>query len=124
MKTESLGALVARVEVLQSILAIGLFGLLAPWGVLELRPLFFGVLFAGVNFFLLAFGVRLVLAPLGGKGRVRLGLILLVLKLGIFLGLLSLVLFQFRLEPLSFAAGISCLLAAIVLERLWACVGE
>jgi len=124
MRAESLGLLVLRVEVLQGVLALGLFGLLAPLGILELRPLLFGVLFAGINFFLLAFGVRLVLAPLGGKRRIRTGLILLVLKLGLFLGVLSLLLFKFNLEPLALAAGITCLLVAIVCERLWASSGD
>ncbi|MGH7846042.1 MAG: hypothetical protein ACREQW_12860 [Candidatus Binatia bacterium] len=124
MRAESLGGLVLRVEVLQGVLALGLFGLLAPLGVLELRPLLLGVVFAGINFFLLAFGVRLVLAPLGGKRRLRTGVALLVVKLGLFLGVLSLLLFKFNLEPLSFAAGVTCLLVAIVCERLWASLGD
>jgi hypothetical protein len=120
MKAESLNGMVLRVEVLQALLAFGLFALLAPLELLQLRPLAFGVLFAGVNFFLLACGVRWVLTPLGGKRKVWAGLTLLVLKLALFIGVLSLLLFRLELEPLSFAAGITCLLAAIFFERLWA----
>jgi hypothetical protein len=116
--------MVIRVEILQGALALGLFAALSPWGVLHLWPLSLGVIFAGVNFFFLAFGVRWVLSPLGRRGRVRAGMVLLILKLGLFVGVLSLILFKFKLEPLSFAAGITCMLVAIVLERLWTILGD
>jgi hypothetical protein len=123
MKAAPLGAMVLKVELLQGVLALGLFGFLAPWGLLELRPLVLGTLFAGINFLLLVYGVQWVLTSLGGKGKIRAGIVLLVLKLALFLGLLSLLLFRFKLEPLSFMAGVTCLLIAITLERLWSCLG-
>ena len=115
-----LGAMVLKVEVLQGLLALGLCAILVPWGLLEVRPLVLGALFAGINFLLLAYGVRWVLTPLGGKGKIRAGIVLLALKLLLFLGLFSLLLLRFELEPLSFMAGVTCLLVAITLERLWA----
>ena len=50
----------------------------------------------GVNFLLLSYGVAWVLMPLAGKGRVKVGVGLLVLKIAIFLGLLATLFFRFN----------------------------
>ena len=72
----------------------------------------------GVNFLLLSFGVAWMLTPLAGKGRVKAGVGLLVLKIVIFLGLLSAVFFHFEIDAISFALGFSTLLIAIVFEAV------
>jgi len=73
----------------------------------------------GVNFLLLSFGIYWLLTPFAGKGRIKTGVALLALKLGLFLGLLSLLLLRSDLDPLSFTLGFSSLLVAIVVDRLW-----
>ena len=75
-----------------------------------------GGLFMGVNFLLLGYGVAWILTPLAGKGRVKAGVALLIVKVLFLLGLLSLVFFNFALDAISFAVGFSCLLVAIVIE--------
>jgi len=60
----------------------------------------------------------LVLTPLAGKGRVKAGVGLLVLKIMLFLGLLSAVFFHFELDAISFALGFTTLLIAIVIEAV------
>jgi hypothetical protein len=76
----------------------------------------------GVNFVLLTYGIRWVLAPFAGRGRIKTGIALLVLKMTLFLGLGSLLLFRVSLDPLSFALGFTSLLVAITFERIWASV--
>jgi len=80
--------------------------------------LLIGGVFMGINFLLLSFGVAMVLTPLAGKGRVKAGVGLLVLKIIIFLGLLTALFFRFDLDALSFALGFSTLIVAIVIETL------
>jgi hypothetical protein len=75
-----------------------------------------GGLFMGINFFLLSFGIAWVLTPLAGKGRIKAGVSLLVLKIVIFLGLLTTIFFRFELDAISFALGFSTLILAILLE--------
>ncbi|MBM4298126.1 MAG: hypothetical protein FJ143_10335 [Deltaproteobacteria bacterium] len=87
-------------------------------GAIDITALLLGGLFMGVNFLLLSFGIAWVLTPLAGKGRVKAGVGLLVLKLLIFLGLLSLLFFRFEMDALSFALGFSTLLVAIIIEAL------
>jgi hypothetical protein len=77
-----------------------------------------GGVFMGVNFLLLSFGIGWVLTPLAGKGRIKAGVGLLVLKLLIFLGLLSLLFFRFEMDALSFALGFSTLLVAMIIEAV------
>ncbi len=74
----------------------------------------------GVNFLLLSFGIRLVLKPFASKGRIKTGIVLLILKMVLFLGLVSALLFRIRLDPLSFTLGFTSLLIAVVAERVWA----
>ncbi len=63
-------------------------------------------------------GIRWVLTPFAGKGKVRSGVILLTLKLLLFLGLLSAFFLKFQFDALSFALGITCLLVAAVAHGL------
>lgn len=111
---------VLRVEVWHGFLLVGLWGLARPLGLLDPLALFLGGLFMGVNFILLGLGVHYVLAPVAERRKVRTGLILLVLKLVLFLGLISVLLTRVPIEPGSFAVGVTCLLVAIVAERGWA----
>ncbi|TMA66935.1 MAG: hypothetical protein E6J73_03025 [Deltaproteobacteria bacterium] len=89
---------------------------------LEPTALIAGGIFMGVNFLLLAYGIAWILTPLAGKGRVKTGVGLLILKFAIFLGLLSTLFFRFNLDAVSFAAGFSTLIIAIVLETIRAAV--
>jgi hypothetical protein len=72
----------------------------------------------GINFFLLSYGVAWLLTPLAGKGRIRAGVGLLVLKIVLFLGLLAALFFRFDLDAISFALGFSTLIFAILVEVL------
>ena len=110
---------VLRIELWHvTLLGILLVGLM-PFRVLEPWAFLLGGGFMALNFFLLGCGVRWVLAPLAGRGRVRAGVLLLFLKFVIFLGLLSLLFFRFELDAASFALGFSTLLVAILLEALY-----
>jgi len=105
---------------LHALIVIGLLFLLLPLQVIEPQSLLIGALFMGVNFLLLSYGIKWVLTPFAEKGRIKAGISLLVLKMVLFLGLVSVLLLRVQLDPLSFAIGFSSLLVAIVLERLWA----
>lgn len=120
MKVETLQPAVLRIELLHGLLVVGMWLVLFPTQWVEPWALFLGALFMGVNFLLLSCGIRWVLTPFAGKGRIRTGVALLVLKLGLFLGLISVLLFRVQVDPLSFALGFSSLLVAIVLDRVWA----
>jgi hypothetical protein len=122
IKAESLAPTVLRIEVVHVLLVAAMWLAFFPTNIVESKSLLLGGLFMGVNFLLLTFGIRSVLAPFAGKGRIRTGVALLVLKMILFLGLLSVLLFRVRLEPLSFALGFTCLLVAITFERIWAFV--
>ena len=100
------------------VLVAGFGAVLVPMGVVEPMSLLLGGLFMGLNFLLLGVGIRRVLAPFAGKGRVRSGVFLLLLKLVLFLALLGFFFFRFPLDALSFALGVSCLLAALVIQGL------
>jgi hypothetical protein len=78
----------------------------------------FGGVFMGVNFLLLSYGVAWVLTPLASRGRIKLGVTLLALKVVIFLSLLTTVFFRFDIDAISFALGISTLILAIVVETV------
>ena len=109
---------ILRIELWQVILLLGLVATLGGTQIVEPTALVIGGVFMGVNFLLLSFGVALVLTPLAGKGRVKAGVGLLVLKILIFLGLLSAVFFHFEFDAISFALGFSTLLIAIVIEAV------
>jgi hypothetical protein len=119
-KPEELRATVWRIEFLHILLAVVLWVLFLPTNLLESGSLIAGALFMGANFLLLTFGIHSVLAPFAGKGRIKTGVALLVLKMALFLGLGSILLFRVRLDPLSFTLGFTCLLLAITFERIWA----
>jgi hypothetical protein len=110
-----------RIELWHGLILLSLLLSLAPAEIIEPRALLFGGLFMAVNFLLLSYGVQWILAPFAAKGRIRMGVFFLVLKLVLFLGLLSGLFFRIKIDAVSFAAGVSCLLLAAVLERLWAC---
>ncbi len=95
-----------------------LFVVLVPLGMLEPYSLLVGGLFMGVNFLLLGLGIRGVLTPFAGKGRIQSGVILLTLKLLLFLGLLSAFFLKFQFDAMSFALGVTCLLVAAVAHGL------
>jgi hypothetical protein len=120
MKAEALGPAVIRIELLHATVVAGLWLALAPPRVVEPLALFAGAVFMGINFLLLSCGIKWVLTPFAGKGRVRTGILLLILKMGLFLGLVSALLLRVQMDPLSFTLGFSALLVAIVGERLWA----
>ncbi|RMD85960.1 MAG: hypothetical protein D6815_00780 [Candidatus Dadabacteria bacterium] len=75
-----------------------------------------GGLFMAVDFHLIRLLVSTVMTP----GRSRTAAFLLVAaKGGLLLGLLGFLFYRFPLEPLSFAAGTSLLLAAAVADAVW-----
>lgn len=120
MRVDALRPAVLRIELLHVLLVVGLWIALLPTRVVEPMALVVGALFMGVNFLLLSCGIHWLLTPFAGKGRVKTGIFLLVLKMALFLGLVSVLLLRVQLDPLSFALGFSSLLVAIVLDRLWA----
>ena len=109
---------ILRIELWHIILLLVLLVILAPAKVVDTTALLAGGIFIGVNFLLLSFGVAWVLTPLAGKGRVKAGVGLLVLKIVIFLALLTTLFFRFELDAISFALGFSTLILAIVLESV------
>jgi hypothetical protein len=109
---------ILRIELWHVCLLLSLWATLGPSKFIDPTALLIGGLFMGINFLLLSFGVALVLTPLAGKGRVKAGVGLLVLKIVIFLGLLTALFFRFDLDALSFALGFSTLIVAIVIETL------
>src|SRR5215467_8042786 len=123
-RTEKLGPTVLRIEILHVALVTATWAALLPMRIVEPRSLFFGALFMGANFLLLTLGIRWVLAPFAGKGKIKTGVALLVVKIALFLGLGALLLFRIAIEPLSFALGFSCLLVAITFERIWAFIAN
>ena len=111
---------VVRIELWHAVLVLAMLALLVPVGILEPKALLLGGLFMGVNFLLLSCGIRWLLAPFARKGRVGAGIFLLLLKFVLFLGLVLALFVRVELDVPSFAVGITCLLVAIVMERLWA----
>jgi len=109
---------ILRIELWHASLLMVLLGILAPARFVEPKAMLLGGLFMGLNFLLLSYGVAWILMPLAGKGRVKAGVALLVLKGILFLGLISLVFFELSLDAISFAFGFSTLLLAIVIEAL------
>ena len=109
---------ILRIELWHTLLLLSLWVTLGPSKLVDPTALLIGGVFMGINFLLLSFGVALVLTPLAGKGRVKVGVGLLVLKIIIFLGLLAALFFRFDIDALSFALGFSTLIVAIVIETL------
>lgn len=109
---------ILRIELWHVAMLLGLLVTLGPAKFVEPKGLLMGGLFMGINFLLLSYGVAWVLTPLAGRGRVKVGVGLLVLKIGIFLGLLGTLFVRVELDAISFALGFSTLLLAILLESV------
>ncbi|HEX6768283.1 MAG TPA: hypothetical protein VF208_02935 [Candidatus Binatia bacterium] len=109
---------IIRIECWHAVLLAAM--LLAFWRTTFIDPtaLIAGGVFMGVNFFLLSFGIAWVLTPLASKGRIKVGIGLLVLKILFFLALLATVFFRFHFDAISFALGFSTLIVAIVVEAV------
>lgn len=120
MNMESRGSPILWIGLWHGLLLLALLVLLVPLRFVEPWALLLGGLFMGANFLLLSYGIRLVLTPFAAKGRIRAGVFLLFLKFALFLGLLSAVFLRLKLDALSFAVGVSSLLAAIIMERFCA----
>jgi hypothetical protein len=110
--------MIVRVELWHGLFLLIVLATLGQFHIIDPTALLVGGLFMGVNFFLLSFGVAWVLTPLAGKGRVRAGVSLLVLKILIFLGLLTTLFYRFDLDAISFSVGFSTLILAIFLETM------
>ena len=107
-----------RIELWHGILLLVLLAVLGPTKSVDPAALLAGGIFMGINFLLLGFGIAWVLTPLAGKGRVKAGIAMLILKIAIFLALLTTLFFRFDLDAVSFALGFSTLILAIVLETV------
>jgi hypothetical protein len=118
MTQQAGAATILRVELWHVLLLLATAVTLGQTKLIDLTALLLGGAFMGVNFFLLGFGILWVLGPLAGKGRVKAGVALLLLKIIIFLGLLTLLFFRFQIDGLSFALGFSSLLLAVLVEAV------
>jgi hypothetical protein len=107
---------ILQIELWHGILLVVLLATLGRTKLVDPTALVVGGLFMGINFLLLSFGIAWVLTPLAGKGRIRAGVSLLVLKILVFLGLLTTIFFRFDLDAISFALGFSTLILAILIE--------
>jgi hypothetical protein len=118
MKQPAGTATIVRIELWHGLLLLATALTLGQSRFIELKALLLGGVFMGVNFFLLGFGILWVLPPLASKGRVTAGVSLLILKIIIFLSLLTLLFFRFHIDGLSFALGFSTLILAIFVEAV------
>jgi hypothetical protein len=109
---------ILRIELWHVVMLLALLVTLTPGKFVEPVGLLIGGLFMGINFLLLSYGVAWVLTPLAGKGRVKAGVGLLILKIGIFLALLATLFFRVQVDAISFALGFSTLLLAILVEAI------
>lgn len=109
---------ILRIELWHGLMLLALLAILGPAKLIEPAGLLIGGLFMGVNFLLLVYGVAWVLTPLAGRGKVKAGVGLLLLKIAIFLALLTMLFFRFQVDAISFALGFSTLLLAILVEAL------
>jgi hypothetical protein len=109
---------ILRIEIWHGALLLTLVAALWQSQFLDITALLAGGIFMGVNFLLLSYGVVWLLTPLAGSKRIKAGVGLLVVKIILFLALLSTLFFRFELDALSFAVGFSTLLVAIVIESL------
>jgi NADH:ubiquinone oxidoreductase subunit K len=109
---------ILRIELWHGLMLSALLALLGQTGWVDPKALLLGGIFMGINFFLLSYGVAWILTPLAGKGRIKAGVGFLVLKIVLFLGLLTTLFFRFDLDAISFALGFSTLIFAIFVEVL------
>lgn len=107
---------ILRIEFWHALLLVGLLVALGRTQLVDATALVVGGVFMGVNFLLLSIGIAWVLTPLAGRGRVKAGVSLLIVKIVVFLALLSAVFFRFELDAVSFALGFSTLILAILIE--------
>jgi hypothetical protein len=107
---------ILRIELWNALLLLSLLVSLGQTQLVDATALVVGGVFMGVNFLLLSVGIAWVLTPLAGRGRVKAGVSLLILKIVVFLALLSAVFFRFELDAVSFALGFSTLILAILIE--------
>ena len=114
---------ILRIELWHVVMLLALLVTLAPGKFVEPEGLLIGGLFMGINFLLLSYGVAWVLTPLAGKGRVKAGVGLLILKIAIFLALLATLFFRVQVDAISFALGFSTLLLAILVETVRTRIG-
>jgi hypothetical protein len=118
MMEAAAGKTILRIEIWHIILLLVVLTVLGPTNLVDPAGLLAGGLFMGINFLLLSLGVAWVLTPLAGKGRVKMGIGLLILKIVVFLALLSTLFFRFELDAVSFAVGFSTLILAVVFESV------
>ena len=109
---------ILRIETWHGLMLTALFAVGWTSRVLQPTAILIGGVFMGLNFLLLGYGVASLIAPLASRGRIKAGIGLLVLKIFLFLGLLSTVFFRFNIDAISFAVGFSTLLVAIVVESI------
>lgn len=109
---------ILRIELWHGLMLSALLAMLGQTGWIDPKALLLGGIFMGINFFLLGYGVAWILTPLAGKGRIKAGVGFLVLKIVLFLGLLTTLFFRFDLDAISFALGFSTLIFAIFVEVL------
>jgi hypothetical protein len=113
---------IVRIEIWHGIMLLALLATLWRTAFLDPTALVLGGVFMGVNFLLLSCGVAWLITPLAGSKRIKAGVGLLVLKIIIFLALLTTLFFRFDLDAISFAMGFSTLLVAIVIETVRATI--
>ncbi|MGE5059875.1 MAG: hypothetical protein ACM3N3_11575 [Betaproteobacteria bacterium] len=113
---------ILRIETWHGLMLAVLFVAMWRSKVLDPMAILIGGVFMGLNFLLLGYGVASLITPLASRGRIKTGIGLLVLKIIIFLGLLSTLFFRVNIDPISFAVGFSTLLVAIVFETVRATV--
>ena len=118
MSWEARGLPVLRVELWHGLLVAALLALV-PLEWVEPTGLLLGGLFMGVNFLLLAVGIRWVITPFANKGRVRAGVFLLILKFCFLLGASWMLLARIAPDAVSFALGVNCLIVAILWDRFY-----
>ena len=109
---------ILRIELWHGLMLFALLVILGHTGWVDSKALVLGGVFMGINFFLLSYGVAWLLTPLAGKGRIRAGVGLLVLKIVLFLGFLTALFYRFDVDAISFALGFSTLIFAIFVEVL------
>ena len=109
---------ILRIELWHGLLLGALVAMLWQTGWLDPNAFIIGGVFMGINFLLLGYGVAWVLTPLAGRGRVKAGVGLLVVKIVLFLGLLLMLFSRFELDAISFALGFTTLIIAILVETV------
>jgi hypothetical protein len=119
MTAGSSASAIFRIELCHGVLLLALLLLAIPFRLLDPVALLLGGLFMAINFLLLGLGIIWAIPAFGSKKRVRVGVALLVVKLLLMLALVSALFFHIELDGLSFVVGVSSLLAATLMERLW-----